>query len=45
MSPGNIFAISVELKYHLIFVGSQNTRGSNFKSGKICIKLSTFGFG
>ena len=45
MSPGNIFAILVELKYHLIFVGSQNTRGSNFKSDKICIKLSTFGFG
>ena len=40
MSPGNIFAISLELKYHLI--GSENTHGSNFKSAKICIKFFTF---
>ena len=37
MSPGNIFAISLELKYHLI--GSENMCGSNFKSDKICINV------
>ena len=40
MSPGNIFVISLELNYHLI--GSENTRGSNFKLDKICIKSFTF---